>query len=711
MVRPMFVLVQQFLAQESIRMNYEKELSEINNLLNSGQIDLAEDNLNQLISKNPDDFSLENYYGVFLLFNKKPEEAIKKFKKSISIKRDFFDSHYNLAECFVYLEKYSEALSELILCKEIQPKNSLVFFNLGTIYYIIKNYEKAEFYFKISLELDNNNNHFKNALGRVLIELKKYDQAITLFNDVLKLEKDNIASYFNLALTYHLKKNYITAIFFYEQLLNLDKKIENAYINLSICYNKIKKYSSALKISARGLEVFKSPLLKMAHGKNLFNFGNIDEGTILLKDAMNSSNLNSADKLEAAQSLLFRSNYCDNSLINNDYLHLASEFEKIYSKHNNVLEYNFNLIKNNKIKIGFVSADLREHAVGYQILNVLRELYSLNNFILYAYYNNEEEDIITREFKKNFHYWRNIFSIKTDIEIVNQIRKDEITILVDLSGYTTGNKIGVFIHRGAPIQISWCGYLNTTGLKNMDYVIADTNVLLKKEQSFYTEKIISLPNIWTNLSDFGYLKDIYISKQVPLIRNKYITFGSFNNIRKLNHKVISLWSKILKKIFNSKIILQSPEFSDEELRQIFLNLFLKEGVLSKQITFLGFLDRKSLLEKYNDIDIALDPFPYNGGTTSLEASWMCVPILAKRGNTFLSRCGESININLGLKDWIFNDEAECIDKAIKFSSDRSYLQSIKDYLIKIKYKNNLFNSKLFAQNISEVFTKLVRGYN
>ena len=206
-------------------------------------------------------------------------------------------------------------------------------------------------------------------------------------------------------------------------------------------------------------------------------------------------------------------------------------------------------------------------------------------------------------------------------------------------GLSSSDRITLFKNRLAPIQVLWLGYNNTSGLNQMDYLIADPNLIKKNEVKLYSEKILFLPNIWNCHSGLGILRK---ENPAPLMKNKYITFGSFNNTNKISDEVVSVWSKILKSINNSRLIIKSSHsYSDKTLKE----KFEKNKVLNL-ITFLG---KKNSFEEhineYKKIDIALDTFPYNGVTTSFEAIWMGVPVLTLKGFNPNSRAGESINKN------------------------------------------------------------------
>jgi predicted O-linked N-acetylglucosamine transferase (SPINDLY family) len=193
-----------------------------------------------------------------------------------------------------------------------------------------------------------------------------------------------------------------------------------------------------------------------------------------------------------------------------------------------------------------------------------------------------------------------------------------------------------------------------------------------------------------------------------VINNGYVTFGSFNNFKKINIGVVNVWSKILNSNQKNKIIIKSESFQNEEFKNYVSNLFFQNKVLAPQLILDWNVlpDRKDLLQDYNKIDIALDTFPYNGMTTSFEALSMNVPVLTKSGDSFFSKCGESININFDMMDWISKDNDDYINKAIKYSSNLDYLKSIK-----LKLKNNKNNKVFDIKSFSEDFANALIDIN
>ncbi len=355
-----------------------------------------------------------------------------------------------------------------------------------------------------------------------------------------------------------------------------------------------------------------------------------------------------------------------------------------------------------KIKVGFLSADFRgEHSITFFLKEILED-YDKENFSIVLISNQEVDDKTFEEFSEKVDGSINISNL-SDGDALNALRNLNIDILIDLMGVTSEQRIKLLNLRVAPIQILWLGYCNTSGIRNMDYIIADKNLIYEKEKKFYSEKILYLPEIWNAHSGLSIKRK---QKIFPHIKNDFITFGSFNNFNKINEEVVKTWSNIIKKVQNSKLILKSS--TKIQTKKRLYELFKKYGV-EKYITF---LDHKSSynnhLELYNNIDIALDTFPYNGVTTSFESIWMSVPVLTMKGFNFKSRCGESINKNLDLEELIAENENDYVLKAINLAGDKNLLAKISNKIYSSCLSSPLFNTKKFSKN----FFKLLKDvYN
>ena len=325
--------------------------------------------------------------------------------------------------------------------------------------------------------------------------------------------------------------------------------------------------------------------------------------------------------------------------------------------------------------------------------------YDKNKFEIILVISNPKEDHCTEDFKNLVDKTINISKLN-NIDAINKVRNLKLDILIDLMGYTSTQRIELFKNRMAFKQIIWMGYCNTTGLDNMDYLISDPNLIYPSEEKFYSEKVIYLPKIWNTHCGFDFDRK---ENSPPFIKNKYFTFGSFNNFDKINPEVISIWSKILKKINNSKLILKtsSKRLATKRLQE----LFKKNDVLDS-IKFLAREEEfKNHLNNYNLIDIALDTFPYNGVTTSFEAIWMGVPVLTMAGYNFNSRCGESINKNLNMEQLIAKDEDDYVQKVVNLTNNTDKYISIRKSIFLDAPKSPLFNREDYSKSFVDSLRK------
>ena len=392
-----------------------------------------------------------------------------------------------------------------------------------------------------------------------------------------------------------------------------------------------------------------------------------------------------------------------NSYINKwsqkDFFENTIKFEEILPQYK--IDKIKNISKNKKIKLAFLSSDIKNNHSVVGFLKTILNNVNKDKFELILFSNSKinKEDETAINFKNYFDEWINIENLN-DIEAINIIRKHKINIMIDLMGLSSMNRLCLFKNRIAQIQILWLGYNNTSGLSQMDYLIADPNLIKENEVKMYSEKILFFSNIWNCHSGFGTTRK---ENSSPLIKNKFITFGSFNNANKISDEVVSVWSKILKSTNNSRLILKSSHsYCDKSLKEKFEK--------NKVLNLITFLDKKNSFEEhineYKNIDLALDTFPYNGVTTSFEAIWMGVPVLTLKGFNPNSRAGESININLNMSYLIADNKDEYVSKAVELSNNFEKVIEIRKKLFDKALESNLFNDKKFSKEFYENLEKI-----
>ena len=356
--------------------------------------------------------------------------------------------------------------------------------------------------------------------------------------------------------------------------------------------------------------------------------------------------------------------------------------------------------KNKKIKIGFLSADIKEaHSVTYFLKTVLLN-YDKSKFEIVLFTNQIKEDKTSEEFTNLVDKTINVGKFN-DFKALNTIREFNLDIMIDIMGYTSRNRIELYKNRLAKKQVIWMGYCNTSGLDNMDYIITDPNLILKSEKKYYSEKVLYLPEIWNCHSGLNFERK---ENPPPFLRNNYLTFGSFNNPAKINDNVINCWSNILKKIKGSKLIIKCAN-RRRKLDRI-EKLFKKNGVLDS-VSFYTRIDKvEDHLNLYKEIDIALDTFPYNGVTTSFEAIWMGVPVITLSGYNFNSRCGESINRNLKMESLIASNEEQYLSKAIDLSKNTKEYLDLRKNIFLNALESPLFNQKKFSASFFKAIEEI-----
>ena len=326
------------------------------------------------------------------------------------------------------------------------------------------------------------------------------------------------------------------------------------------------------------------------------------------------------------------------------------------------------------LQIGFVSGDLCDHAVSTFIEPVLAHLSGYPQLVLHAYYNRNLEDSVTLRLRRYLTHWHSIVGLSDDV-LAEKIRADGIDILIDLSGHTDKNRLLTFARKPAPVQASWMGYPYTTGLSAMDYYLADRFLLPPGQfDDQFTEKIVRLP------ANAPYQPNMAAPQvnALPALSNGYVTFGSFNRQNKLSPSVIALWSQLLHALPSSRMVLGGMPADGQY--DALLGWFTKEGIGPERLSFYRRCDLANYFALHRQVDICLDTFPYNGGTTTYNALWMGVPTLTLAGRTVPARQGATILGHVGLNAFVAEDSADFVRKGLSWASHPSSLANVRTHL-------------------------------
>ena len=497
-------------------------------------------------------------------------------------------------------------------------------------------------------------------------------------------------------------KDLLIALNLFHQIYINNKNDFQALYNMIAVSLKTNVFKDILPLAVEAYQKNKSDV-KLIEGlaRIHFSIGNIKESIELFKLLYQIV----PEKLDGRLQFVASLNY-SSEITQEEYLEECLSYTRLIEKKLNIKndDFNFSSNKNNKIKIAFLSSDLKMHSVSFFLKDNLAKI-NKDEFEINLISNLKliHNDSMSKDLKKKAKNWHDV-NHYSDTELTNFLRSLNLDILIDLSGFTRGNRLSVLVRRCAKFQIGWLGYNNSLGIKNLDYLISDHNLIKKHELNLYNEKILFLPKIWNSLTPPKILPEINND-----IRKKKLefTFCSFNNFQKLSDRTIVVWSEILK-VTNSKILLKNPLIAGEDLKTNILKKFLNNGVKKWQLVFLNRENNiTDHLKLYNNADVALDTFPYPGVTTSFEALLMGLPVLTMKGFNFNSRCGESINKNINMEHLIAQDEQDYVNKASSLSSKNNLFEIYGENL-----RHKVLSSPLFdTENFTKDFEKLLKKVN
>jgi predicted O-linked N-acetylglucosamine transferase (SPINDLY family) len=292
-------------------------------------------------------------------------------------------------------------------------------------------------------------------------------------------------------------------------------------------------------------------------------------------------------------------------------------------------------------------------------------------------------------------------------ELAQQIRGDSIDLLIDLAGHTKNNRLQTFALKPAPVQATWLGYYDTTGLGAMDYIIADRFLIPAGEERYYTERVVRLPRSY--LCFTAPEADIEPGP-LPAPASGKVTFGCFNNPGKITEAVIACWSSLLRALPGSQLYLKYKAYGDAETRQRFQDAFARMGITPERIRFAGQSPRGEYFQAHQEVDIGLDPFPFNGCATTLNALWMGVPVISLRGSRYVGRMGETLLTNVGLGECVADNEDEYIAKALALTNDLRRLAELRHGLRSQLLKSPLCDGIGFTRELEEAYRDMWKSW-
>ena len=531
-------------------------------------------------------------------------------------------------------------------------------------------------------------NKIENLFKDKQFERIKFE--IDLLDDT---QKRNPFFYNILGIIEATKKNYVEAKKYFNFAIDLDKFYFQSLINLSKLSFIDKDFQQIIVLLKNYYEKNQDNAKAILHLADLNVSAGFIEDTIFFHKKLIESGKFEAKDLAALISLLnYSSKYSDE-----EYKKYCKHYDEILNK--NKISFNKSNSDYDPAKIGFLSYDLRDHSVGYFLKDFIKNL-KQKKFkpIAFNLFKSEQNSSFISDLKNSFSEWYDVSNMN-DKDLSDLISSKKIYFLVDLAGYTTGNRLQVFKNKPSPVQLSWLGYCNDTHLEEIDYMVVDENVATEKQRSV-NKRIKKIPTIWNSLSKLDEVK----INELPFFKNRKFNFGCFNNFLKISEETIELWGEILNKFENSNLILKNSVSADKYFKNYLVNKFNKK-IDENRIIILNYEESKEKhLQQYYNIDLCLDTYPYNGVTTTFESLWMGVPVITLKGDRFISRCGFSINKNAKLIDFVANDKDEYVSIALQFKSENG-IQKLNDIRKNLRPKilnSSLFNTNDFSDNFIDM---------
>lgn len=360
---------------------------------------------------------------------------------------------------------------------------------------------------------------------------------------------------------------------------------------------------------------------------------------------------------------------------------------------------------NRKLRLGFVSPTFWRHPVGWFLIRCLENL-DRNECELVCYNSRARKDDLTLRFQAASSIWREVVGLN-DIQLAEQIRADRIDLVFDLTGHLADNRALVFARKPAPIQVKWGGFPGTTGLNAIDYLVADVHQVPAEADKYYCEKVLRMPDGYVCYEPPSYAPPV---SPLPALNHGYVSFGSFNNPAKFTSQLVEVWASLLDRVPGSRLVLKYKGVNDESITRRLTEEFASHGIDPLRVECQGHSPHAALLAEYHRIDLALDPYPYNGGLTTCEALWMGVPVVTCPGETFSSRHSLSHLSNVGLTETIAHDLNEYVEIAASFASDLPRLATLRAGLREQMAASPLCDGKRFAANLMTILRDIWRQW-
>ena len=645
----------------------------------AGELDEAERLYRSILSQEPGHPDANHNLGVLLVATGHAAVALPYFQAAIQASPSKGQFWLSCIDALILAGQLDAAGKMLGLMLDSGVGNSDAVgacFNLAAAFMQQGRYVDAEGSCRRAIELNPGLAVARSNLAMVLIQQGRYVEAEASCRRAIELDPELALAHNNLAMALNQQDRSTESAASCRRSIELDPGLAEAHNNLADVLRKQDRPGESEASCRRALEL--KPELADAHsnlGAALLDQGRLAEAADSYRRALDIR----PNRAATHQDLLFCLSHgggIEPEALFAEHVRFAERFEAPlragWPRHGNSRE------PERQLRVGYVSGDFREHATVYFVEPVLSQLAHLAShpaavagLSLHAYYNNAVEDAVTQRLRGHFSHWNQVQTL-SDEQLAAKIQSDGIDILVDLTGHTARSRLLAFARKPAPVQCGWIGYLGSSGLKSMDYYLADRYFLPPGEfDRFFTEKIVYLPAVVAYRPSV----DAPEVNPLPALAGGRFTFGSFSRISKLSREVVALWSQLLRALPESQMLIGA--MPRDGRYQVVSGWFEAEGIGAERLLFHERCDQKTYMATHHRVDLCLDPFPFTGSTTTAHALWMGVPTLTLTGQTVAGRLGPALLQQAGLEDFVAHSPREFVDKGIYWAGNLESLALIR----------------------------------
>ena len=666
----------------------------------SGRIADAEKMYRQLLLAEPGNAVLHNLLGIALSQLGRVDEAAASYRQALAQDANFADAHSNLGIALRALGQPADAEQSFRRALALKDDFAQAHNNLGVTLAGLARSDEAEQHYRRAVSIDPRyfDAHFN--LAALLRKLGRADQAAQSYRQALALKPEVLSTYGQLALALIDAEQLQEAEQVYRAVLAVAPNHPAAHRELGALYGRMARIAEAEQCYRRALAL--QPDFAPGHdslGFLMGYLGRLDESLHHTRQALALQ----PDFAEAGSHLAFLLNYVPGlgpAEIYAAHRDFGRRFEAGLSvdPHRNAPD------PGRRLRIGYVSGDFRNHAVASFIEPVLAR-HDRARFEIFCYYNFAAVDQVTRRLQAHADHWRQIKGLD-DVALAERIRADAIDILVDLSGHSPSHRLTAFARKPAPVQATWLGYLNTTGLEAMDYRITDPRAspdgLL---EAYHTEKLIRLPDSQWCYQPPAPCPDV---NAPPSAKSGFVTFAAFTGPPKTSRPVIELWCEVLRRVPGSRLMIQIGGFGT--MPPDYVERLISWGLPRERVDFVPGRKTLDYFALRNSVDIVLDTFPCTGGTTSCDSLWMGVPVITLVGDTAYSRGGASLLHAIGLDELVAQSADEYVAIAARLAGDAGRLAELRAGLRERMRSSPLMDAERFTRNLETAYRTMWRSW-